>query len=421
MIPWEEVRMDFFEQLDTRTDLPELDYPHVPRAKGIGDRLLARYLKRFGKGLGPMKPIAKVNGDMAVYDLTQPPMGSAAGARVLRTGLNYVVLRKAARPINMVLMLNSACNMRCAHCSARDYLDSSRKPLEAAEVRNLVDQFVELGGSSLIYSGGEPTIHEDLLDLVDYVPKDKAVISMFTNGSRLADLAPELRSAGLFGTLVSVDSADPDTHDRLRGSAGAFAGAKAGVEALLDNNMLVGISSYMTRQNLYDGDWDRILDLAIEWKVMQLFMFDAVPTGAIMHQKHTRLSQEDRTRLKELTMAQNANPSGPAIMGQSWVNSADGFGCFAGFYQLYVNSMGDVCPCDFTPITFGNIRDEPLERIWARLRDSQDWNERFPECRMQDERFRSRTVDLIPESMPWPVSYETLLELRREAGLSDNE
>ena len=95
--------MDFFEQLDTRTDLPEIDYPHVPRAKGLGDRLLARYLKRFGKGLGPMKPIAKVNGDMAVYDLTQPPMGSAAGSRVLRTGLNYVLLRREARPINMGL------------------------------------------------------------------------------------------------------------------------------------------------------------------------------------------------------------------------------------------------------------------------------------------------------------------------------
>jgi MoaA/NifB/PqqE/SkfB family radical SAM enzyme len=419
MMLQEDVPMDFFEQLKTRTDLPQVNYPHVPRAKGLGDKLLASYLKRFGKGLGPMKPIAMVNQDMPVYDLTQPPMNSAPGARVLRTGLNYMLLRKEARPINMVLMLNAACNMRCAHCSARDYLDSNRKPLETSEVKNLVDQFVELGGSSLIYSGGEPTIHKDLLELIDYVPKEKSVISIFTNGSRLADLAPELRSAGLFGTLVSIDSADADEHDRLRGAKGAFAGAVRGVEALHEQGMLVGISSYMTRQNLADGDWDRIMALANQLKAYQVFMFDAVPTGAIMHETHTRLSPADRNRLKELTMAQNATPSGPAVMGQSWVNSADGFGCFAGFYQLYVNSFGDVCPCDFTPISFGNIREEPLVDIWAKLRQSSDWGQRFPECRMQDDTFRSRSVDLIPSDLPWPVSYETLLELRRDAGIID--
>jgi MoaA/NifB/PqqE/SkfB family radical SAM enzyme len=104
-------------------------------------------------------------------------------------------------------------------------------------------------------------------------------------------------------------------------------------------------------------------------------------------------------------------------MGQSWVNSPEGFGCFAGFYQIYVNAQGYVCPCDFTPIHFGNVREEPLQVIFDRLRASEDWGQRFMDCRMQDDCFRERTVDLVPEGTPWPVSYETILELRRAAAV----
>jgi len=406
--------MDFHEQLKFRADLPVINYPHVNRARRLSDKLLSGYLKLFGSRLRPMKPIALVNGDMVVYDLTQPPMDSDSGARVLRTGFDFMVRKKEARPINMVLMLNSACDMKCVHCSAREYMKSGRKPLAYEEVKDLVDQFVDLNGASLIYSGGEPTLHARLVELVDHAPKDKCVVSIFTNGSRLADMAHELRSAGLFGTLVSLDAATPEVHDERRRSPGAFAQAMRGIEALHEEGMLTGISNYMTRQDLARGEWDRVMALAESVDAHQVFMFDAVPTGALMHNLDARLTPEDRGHLRELTKAQNGKPSGPAVMGQSWVNSPEGFGCFAGFYQLYVNAFGDVCPCDFTPISFGNIREEPLARIWSRMRTSEDWGQRFGDCRMQDDAFRAGTVDLIPEGTAWPVSYQTILELRRQ-------
>ena len=92
--------MDFFEQLD-RSDLPSVDYPFVQRATRLSDRLLGSYVPLFRKRMAPMKPIAMVNG-MPAYDITQPPFYSEAGARVLRTGFDYVVLKRKARPIAMV-------------------------------------------------------------------------------------------------------------------------------------------------------------------------------------------------------------------------------------------------------------------------------------------------------------------------------
>jgi len=402
--------MDFFQHLQ-RSDLPRVDHDHVQRARGLGNRLLSTYLRIFNERLKPMKPIALVNG-MPAYDLTQPPLQSAPGARVLRTGLNYMLLKKEARPINMVLMTNMACDMKCRHCSARTYMRSGRKPLAYEEIIDLVDQFVELGGASFILSGGEPSLHPRVLDIVAHVPKDKAVVSMFTNGSQMVKLADELKSAGLFGTLVSLDSTDPGEHDRVRGMQGGYDRAMAAVEKLKSLGMLVGLSTYITRAGHARGDFQSIVRLGTELGVHQVFVFDTVPTGALLKEKDLVLRQQDRDELRELTKAQNANPVGPAIMGQSWVNSREGFGCFAGFYQLYVNAAGDVMPCDFTPITFGNIREERLETIWKRLRSSEEWGTRFPECRMQDAAFRARTVDLLPPDAELPVPYETLVSLR---------
>lgn len=404
--------MDFFQQLE-RDDLPRVTHPSIQRDRRLATRLLSKYLKLFSKGLSPMKPIALVN-DMPAYDLTQPPMHSEAGARVLKVGFEYVVLKRKARPINLVLMLNSACNMNCRHCSAKHYMTQNAKPLAFEEVKDLVDQFVDLGGSSLIYSGGEPTLHPKLLELVDYVPKEKSTIAMFTNGTRLPEMADELKSAGIFGTLVSLDSHIPEKHDKYRGSPGAFKQAMAGIEALKERNMLTGISTYITRDDLEAGDFDAIVKLGTDVGAHQVFVFDAVPTGAMRKEHKLVLRPEDRAELKRLTMAQNANPEGPAIMGQSWVNSAEGFGCFAGFYQLYITACGDVAPCDFTPITFGNIREEKLEVIWDRMRASEDWGIRHMECRMQDPEFRAKTIDFIPEDAPLPVPYEKILEWRRE-------
>ncbi len=409
--------LDFFEQLD-RSDLPTVDYPFLRRATRLSDRLLGSYVPLFRKRMAPMKPIALVNG-MPAYDITQPPFYSEPGARVLRTGFDYVVLHRKARPIAMVLMLNARCDMACRHCSARLYMDRPEQrsdEMDYEQVIDLADQFVEMGGSAFIISGGEPTLHPRLLDLVDHVDKRKAVVSMFTNGSRLAEMAGELRDAGLFGTLVSLDSTDPAEHDARRRVSGAFDRAMRGVEATLQAGSLVGISTYMTHQDHADGGFDRIIALGTDLGVHQVFMFDTVPTGALLDEQQLVLTPGDRAELRELTKRQNARPEGPAVMGQSWVNSPEGFGCFAGFYQIYVNAQGYVCPCDFTPIHFGNVRAEPLQAIFDRMRLSEDWSDRFMDCRMQDARFRARTVDLVPPGTSWPVAYETILELRAAAG-----
>jgi MoaA/NifB/PqqE/SkfB family radical SAM enzyme len=402
--------MNFAEHL-LRTDLPALTHARVKRTHSIMGQLLAGYVRVFGQRLGPLKPVALVNG-MPVYNVTQPPMYSEAGQRVLQTGFDYVVLKRPARPINMVLAVTPACDMECRHCSARGYMKSGKKALSLDEIKSVLDQFVAMNGASVVLSGGEPTLHPHLLDIVSHVDPAKAVVSMFTNGARLKEHARDLKAAGLFGTLVSLDSDRADLHDAWRGLPGAFDRAVAAIETLRDEGMLVGISSYISRPGLETGDFTRMVDLGTRLGVHELFLFDTVPTGALLHEKDLILTPEDRARVRELAKEQNGSTRGPGVMSQSWVNSREGFGCFAGFYQVYVSCSGDVAPCDFTPVTFGNVRDEPLQVIWDRIRASPDWGVRHPECRMQDCGFRASTLELLPPDAALPVPYEQVVQLR---------
>ena len=67
-----------------------------------------------------------------------------------------------------------------------------------------------------------------------------------------------------------------------------------------------------------------------------------------------------------------------------------------------MTACGEVTPCDFTPLTFGNVRDEDLEDIWERMIAHEAYCEHKNCCRMQDQSFRERFIDGIPSTGPFP-------------------
>ncbi len=402
--------MDFFDQLQ-RDDLPRVSHPGLARDVRRSSRAVQPLVRLFRRRLRPLKPLALVNG-MVAYDLTQPPLESEPSMRIMRTAFRHRFLRHEPRPITLVLMTTAACNMRCRHCSAERTMRRGGNSLSYEELCDVLDQFVELGGASVVFSGGEPTLHPRLLDLVARVPASKAITAMFTNGSRIdATLAGELYSAGMYSVLVSIDSPERCEHDAWRGSEGAFDRGLQAARHVREAGMLAGLSSYMSRDGLVHGGFQKLTRLAEDVGVHQLFLFDAVPTGALLHDTEMILGPGNRARLREMVSSYNGLPYGPGIMGQSWVNSSEGCGCFAGFYQTYLSADGELTPCDFTPISFGNVREAPLLDLWRAMRASPEWGRRFGECRMQDPEFRRTHIDVIPEDEPLPVRYQRILEL----------
>jgi cyclic pyranopterin phosphate synthase len=110
------------------------------------------------------------------------------------------------------ISLTDKCNMRCVYCMSEDMVFQPNEQLmTTAEIRRLVHLFARLGVNKIRLTGGEPTVHPELLTIVrDIRAAGITRISMTTNGLRLTDLAAPLKAAGLERVNVSIDTLDPE-------------------------------------------------------------------------------------------------------------------------------------------------------------------------------------------------------------------
>ena len=72
------------------------------------------------------------------------------------------------------------CNLRCVHCYNINYLNSADKDLSTADVFKIIDISKEIGCTHIGYSGGEPFMRKDLLEILSYTPK--MPIHILSNG-----------------------------------------------------------------------------------------------------------------------------------------------------------------------------------------------------------------------------------------------
>jgi hypothetical protein len=120
-----------------------------------------------------------------------------------------------------VFSITNACNMNCPICFTYNRADSIYS-MSRPELKNLLDRVVErVAPLDLInITGGEPTLHPGLLDLLDEAQRPEiGRITMNTNGVRLATddvLCAELARRGVY-VILSFDTLNPETSIKIHG------------------------------------------------------------------------------------------------------------------------------------------------------------------------------------------------------------
>ena len=115
------------------------------------------------------------------------------------------------------------------------------------------------------------------------------------------------------------------------------------------------------------GTIERLAEFATKHGVHEFRILEPVPTGRLKDEKAWMLTAEESKQLADFHKKWNRKGEGPAIACFSHLESDDMFGCGAGFHHLFIDAVGNVCPCDLTPISLGNVFDEPLLEIWNRM------------------------------------------------------
>ncbi len=258
-------------------------------------------------------------------------------------------------------------------------------------------------------------MRNDLEALISSIDMDKAVVQVFTNGLRLdSQRAASLKAHDVYGVQISLDSPNRAEHDRLRGVEGAFRAVERGVKSALEAGLLVGISTYATRESVLHKSLSGIAGLAAAWGAHEVSVFDVIPTGKWLRRDDLILDEESRRDLMKEAKRLNKKYQGRTrVVTQSWTNSGVGFaksfGCLAGNYQFHVTPYGDFTPCDFTPLSFGNARTAPIGQLWKTVAKHPAYCRHADKCRMQSMSFRKQYIHRIPEGATLPICINDLV------------
>jgi MoaA/NifB/PqqE/SkfB family radical SAM enzyme len=181
--------------------------------------------------------------------------------------------------------------------------------------------------------------------------------------------ARSLKQSGLFGVAVSLDHFDPEIHDERRGRKGAFQTACRAVRISRRHGFYTMLQLVATKDMADDRMFDEYLRRAQGLGVHEIRLLEPMPTGRLLKDSDgCRLTNEERRKLFLLHRRTNRPGKTPKVCSFAYIEDGSMYGCGAGMQHMYIDAQGNVCPCDFVPISFGNVKDEELTAVWNRMR-----------------------------------------------------
>ena len=283
--------------------------------------------------------------------------------------INTPFSKHPTAPYRMDLALTYQCNNDCPHCyNARP---RSYPELSTADWKKIIDRLWDLNIPHLIFTGGEPTLREDLIELIAYAEIKGQITGLNTNGRRLSDPAyvEKLVAAGLDHVQITIESHDPDIHDEMVNSSGAWKQTINGVKNALASPLYVMTNTTMllNNQESLSDTLDFLKDLGVPTIGLNALIYSGrgkyVGTG---------LPEDDLTSL--LTIAQDkTRESGQKLIWYTptlycHFNPLEldlGIkGCTAALYNMCIEPDGGVIPCQSYYSQLGNILNNSWKSIW---------------------------------------------------------
>lgn len=130
---------------------------------------------------------------------------------------------KGDRVMSCLWELTYRCTAKCSICNYWKNPSDPDEELTLNEIQEGFNKIFTYGCRTVNFTGGEPTLRPDLEEIIGYASRLGMWTSLVTNGSFLTrERIRGLKNAGLDNLLVSLDSADSDTHDKQRGVKGSY-------------------------------------------------------------------------------------------------------------------------------------------------------------------------------------------------------
>lgn len=257
--------------------------------------------------------------------------------------------------------------------------------LSTVQWKKTIKDISSLGVQTIVFSGGEPLLREDIFELVSFTRKYHMNACLTSNGCLInQDVALLLFRSGINVVNISIEG-DRKTHDYLRGE-GAFDKAISALEDLRVHKIESTIAATVSRYNF--ESLQSVLQLAKErgattvrfQPFSRIFLKDASRGDSFF------ISEEDKEKLQEIIedIIKLANEYKISINPVSYLRNIPLYlkeeralkqnGCSALWTSCPINSKGEVFPCwvvTGSDKLIGNINQENLTYLWFSKRHDQ--------------------------------------------------
>lgn len=309
-------------------------------------------------------------------------------------GQRSQVLHERANLRLVFIETTTSCNLQCAHC--RRTIASSSDQLSLNELIKLAHEIAPLGKPVIVLSGGEPLLRGDIFEIAENIASLNLTVCMATNATLIDEATAErIKRSGIKRCAVSLDGATAQMHDAVRGIAGAFEMAIAGMRNLISHGVEVQVNMTLVRSN--SNHLRATYELARDIGAVAFHAFLLVPTGcgAQIASSELMTATECEEVLNELcelmamgelqvraTCAPHfyriaiqrgllksrseADHNGHSKLEHGALSHLYRFtrGCLAGSGVCFISHNGCVMPCGYLPLPAGNIRTQPFGEIW---------------------------------------------------------
>ncbi len=295
----------------------------------------------------------------------------------------------------VVFNLTRRCNLDCQHCYLESKNINYKNELTTLQIKNVIDSLARIDIPILLFSGGEPLMHKDILPLIEYAKGKKIRVGLSTNGTLLTKgLAKKLAKSGLDYVGVSIDGRK-DLHDKFRKVKGAYDMAMKGIINAQEAGLKTGLRFTISKANAADLPF--VLDLCIKEKIPRFCMYHLVYSGRGKNIANIDIDNKGRRKVVDFLVhrALEYNKQKFDFEILTVDNHADGVyiynylkkikpqiaaevlkllefhgGCSAGSKIVDVSPTGDVFACQFwQQESMGNIKKTEFSKIWLNKSD----------------------------------------------------
>ncbi|MCR5831688.1 MAG: radical SAM protein [Lachnospiraceae bacterium] len=264
------------------------------------------------------------------------------------------------------------CNQKCVHCYAAGQTQAAEEELSTEEWKKIIDKCREECIPQVTFTGGEPTMREDLTELINHARW--FVTRLNTNGIKLTkEYCRKLFEASLDSVQITFYSSDAAIHNELVG-APMYDKTLDGIRNALEAGLNISINTPLCVKN---KDYVKTLEFLHGLGVTYVTCSGLITTGnaTLPESESLQLSKDEIKKiLQDAVDYAYANGMEISFTSPGWIDDEEFFEknglnmptCGACLSNMAITPGGNVVPCQswLTDGDLGNFLETDWQKIW---------------------------------------------------------